>query len=162
MKRELAESLGISTYSDLAKVSGDLVFGAEHDFFERLDGLPGLKSTYGLNFKEEVGMDIGLKYQAIESGNVDIINIFSTDGKLEEYDMVVLKDDLNFFPSYFAATLVRQEILDKYPELTTVFAKLDGAISNEEMTKMNYLVEIKNEQPKEVAIAFLKEKGILD
>ncbi|MBK5254078.1 MAG: glycine/betaine ABC transporter substrate-binding protein [Peptostreptococcaceae bacterium] len=161
MKRELAEELGIETYSDLAAASDKLVFGAEHDFFEREDGFPGLDDVYGFDFKKETGMDIGLKYLAIESGEVDVINIFSTDGKLKEYDMVVLEDDEYFFPSYYAATLIRQETLDEYPELEEVIAMLDGQISNEEMTNMNYLVEIEKMEPKQVALDFLEEKGLL-
>jgi glycine betaine/choline ABC-type transport system substrate-binding protein len=161
MKRELAEELGIETYSDLAAKSSDLVFGAEHDFYGRDDGYPGIEVEYGFDFKDTIGMDIGLKYQAIESGEVDVINIFSTDGKLEEYDMVVLEDDKLFFPSYYAATLVRQEVLDTYPELKEAIALLDSMISNEEMTYMNYLVEVEKKEAKEVAIDFLNEKGIL-
>lgn len=161
MKRSLAEELGIKTYSDLAKASPGLTFGAEHDFFEREDGFPGIDGVYGFDFDKEVGMDIGLKYQAIESGEVDIINIFSTDGKLKAFDMVVLEDDQYFFPSYFAATLVRQEVLEDHPELKAVLAMLDGAINNDEMTNMNYLVEIEKQEPKEVAIDFLSGKGLL-
>ncbi len=161
MKRELAEELNIKTYSDLARESSNLIIGAEHDFYGRDDGFPGLVDTYGFQFEKEIGMDIGLKYQAIESEEVDVINIFSTDGKLKEYDMVVLEDDLYFFPSYYAATLIRMETLEKYPELKTVLAMLDGQISNEEITYMNYLVEIERKDPKEVAIEFLQTKGIL-
>jgi glycine betaine/choline ABC-type transport system substrate-binding protein len=162
MKKDLANELNIKTYSDLAAVSQDLTFGAEHDFFEREDGLPGLNEVYGMDFGKEVGMDIGLKYQAINSGEVDVINIFSTDGKLEEYNMLVLEDDLNFFPSYYAATLVRQEVLDEHPELIEVLGMLDGAINNDEMTLMNYKVEIEKQEPREVAREFLQEKGILN
>lgn len=161
MKKELAKELGIKTYSDLATKSKELKFGAEHDFFERKDGYPGISKEYGFDFRDKVGMDIGLKYQAIDSGQVDVINIFSTDAKLEEYGLIVLEDDHLYFPSYFAATLVRNETLKKYPELIDVLAKLDGVITNEEITKMNYLVEIKKEEPKTVALEFLKEKGIL-
>ncbi len=106
-------------------------------------------------------MDIGLKYQAIQANEVDVINIFSTDGKLKEYDMVVLEDDRLYFPSYYAATLIRQETLDEYPELEAVIGMLDGQIDNDEMTYMNYLVEIEKKEPKTVAIEFLQEKGLL-
>ena len=162
MKKELAKELNIKTYSDLATISEDLTFGAEHDFFEREDGILGLNEIYGMSFGKEVGMDIGLKYSAINSGEVDVINIFSTDGKLEEYNLLVLEDDLNFFPSYFAATLVRQEVLDSHPELVSVLGLLDGVISNDEMTIMNYKVEIEKQEPGKVAREFLQEKGILN
>lgn len=161
MKKELADKLDIKTYSDLAEKGVKLTFGAEHDFFERNDGFPGIDSVYNFNFKKNVGMDIGLKYQAIESGEVDVINIFSTDGKLKKFKMVVLQDNKNYFPSYFAATLIRQETINKYPELQKVVSRLDNAINNQEMTEMNYLVEVQKKQPQKVALEFLKRKGLL-
>lgn len=161
MKESLAEELDINTYSDLAAQSDSLVLGAEYDFYEREDGYPGLEEAYGFDFQSTSELDIGLKYQAISSDSVDVINIFSTDGRLEEFGLRVLEDDLNFFPSYHAATLVRQEILDTHPELTDVLAMLEGQISNDEMTQMNYLVDIENEDPKDVARDFLEGKGLL-
>lgn len=161
IKNSLAEELGIETYSDLAEKGGSLRFGAEYDFFEREDGYPGLQETYGIDFDKTVEMDIGLKYEAIGSDEVDVINVFSTDGRLAQYDLKVLTDDLNFFPSYFCTTIVRNETLENYPELTDVLNMLAGQISDDEMTYMNYLVEINNEDPKQVATDFLNEKGLL-
>lgn len=158
---EKAEELNIETYSDLAKNSDELIFGAEYDFYERDDGYNALVDEYGLDFKDTKEMDIGLKYKAVESGEVNVINAFSTDGLLEEYNLKVLKDDKNFFPSYYAATIVRKEALDKYPELEEALNKLAGQISEEEIRKMNYRVEGENEEPKDVAEEFLKEKGLL-
>lgn len=161
MKRELAEELGIKTYSDLAVMSNKLTFGAEHDFFEREDGMKGVAGVYGFDFKKEVGMDIGLKYQAILSDEIDVINIFSTDGRLKEYDMLVLEDDKNFFPSYYCATVIRQTTLDIYPELNDVLDMMTGLINNDEMTDMNFQVEIEKKEAKDVARNFLKKKGLL-
>lgn len=161
MKKSLAEKMNIKTYSDLAEQSDTLVFGSEHDFFEREDGFIGLVDTYNFAFAKTAGMDIGLKYQAIDADQVDVINIFSTDGKLAQYGMVVLEDDKKFFPSYYCATLIRQQTLDTYPELAGVLDKLTGQISNEEMTYMNYLVEVEKKQAKDVALAHLKKKGLL-
>ncbi len=162
MKKELAKSMGIETYSDLAAKSGDLTFGAEYDFYEREDGLPGLTEVYGFDFGKTAELDIGLKYQAIGSDEVDVINVFSTDGRLEEEGLVVLMDDKYFFPDYHAATLIRQETLDKYPELNDVLELLTNQISNEEMIYMNYLVEVEKEDPAQVAKNFLIEKGLLE
>jgi len=160
VKAELADELGLSSYSDLAAVSADLNLGAEYDFYERADGYPGLESTYGFDFGKKTELDIGLKYEAIGSDEVDAINIFSTDGRLKEFGLTVLEDDKNFFPSYYCATLIRQETLDKYPELEKVLAMLDDQISNDEMTNLNYLVEVEKMDPKEVALNFLEEKGL--
>lgn len=161
MKKKLAEELNITTYSDLAAVSKELSFGAEYDFYEREDGYPGLENIYDFQFEEKTELDIGLKYQAIGADEVDVINVFSTDGRLKEQGLIVLEDDQNFFPSYYAATLVREETLEKYPELEEVVEMLTGQISNEEMTEMNYLVEIEKKDPKDVATDFLKKKGLL-
>ncbi|PKM50209.1 MAG: glycine/betaine ABC transporter substrate-binding protein [Firmicutes bacterium HGW-Firmicutes-7] len=161
IKQTIADELKLETYEDLAKVSGQFIFGANYDFFEREDGYNGLKNTYGFNFKDTKEMDIGLKYEAIASDEIDIINAFSTDGLLKEYDLKVLKDNKNYFPAYQATTLIRKETLDKYPELQEVLNMLAGQISDEEMIQMNYSVEKENKDPKDVAQQFLKEKGLL-
>jgi glycine betaine/choline ABC-type transport system substrate-binding protein len=161
VKRQLAEEYGIESYSDLQKISGNLDFGAEYDFYEREDGYPGLVETYGFDFANQVELDIGLKYEAIGKDEVDVINVFSTDGRLKEYDLVVLRDDKNFFPSYYATTIIRQDALDQYPELEGVLEMLTGAINDEEMTYLNYLVEIEKQDPAQVAEDFLKEKGLI-
>jgi len=156
-----ADSMGINSFSDLAAQSGSLVLGSEYDFYEREDGFPGLVAAYGFNFKETKELDIGLKYKAIGEGQVDVINNFSTDGLLAEYDLKVLKDDKNFFPAYEAATVIRQETLDKYPELEAILNQLAGLISDEEMQQMNYYVEKENRDAGDVAAEFLKAKGLL-
>jgi len=162
VSNELYEEYGIESYSDLASVSGLLDFGAEYDFYEREDGYPGLVETYGFDFANTVELDIGLKYEAIAGGEVDVINVFSTDGRLKEYDLKVLEDDLGFFPSYHAATVIRQDTLTNHPALEETIEKLTGQISNDEITQMNYLVEVENQDPKQVAEDFLREKGLLD
>ena len=161
IKKSVADKLNINTYSDLARKSDSLKFGAEPDFYEREDGYKGLQKEYGFNFKEKREFDIGLKYEAINSDNVDVINAFSTDALLKKYDLKVLVDDKNFFPSYFATTLIREETLKKYPELENVLNKLEGKINDEEMTQMNYEVENEKKDPKDVAMEFLKGKGLL-
>jgi len=158
---EKAKELGIETYSDLAENSEELVFGAEYDFYERDDGFNAIKDVYGFNFKDTKEMDIGLKYKAIESGEVDVINAFSTDGLLDEYGLKVLEDDKNFFPSYYASTVVKNETLKEYPELKDVLNMLSNNISEEEIRNLNNKVESKNEEPEDVAREFLKEKGLL-
>lgn len=161
IRESIANELGIETYSDLGLKGKDLVFGAEYDFYEREDGFPALASLYGFDFKEKKELDIGLKYAAIGAGEVDVINAFSTDGLLAEYDLKVLVDDQFYFPSYQATTLVRSETLEKYPELKDVLNKLAGQISDDEMIQMNYDVEKNNMDPVQVAKDFLESKGLL-
>jgi len=161
VKNAFAKENNVNTYSDLAKISNKYRFAAEYDFYEREDGYPGLVKTYGFAFKETKDVDIGLKYEAISSGQVDAINVFSTDALLLTNDLKVLTDDKNFFPPYYAATLVREETLAKYPELEAVLSKLTGTISNEEMIAMNSAVDNDKKDPKVVAAEFLKSKGLI-
>lgn len=161
IKEEVANQYNLQTYDDLAQISDQLVFGAEYDFFEREDGYNGLNDIYGFNFRDLKEMDIGLKYEAIGSGQVDVINAFSTDGLLLEYELKVLEDNRNFFPSYQAATLIRKETLERYPELEEVLQMMSGQITDEDMIQMNYYVENENRDPEDVAEEFLREKGLI-
>jgi len=104
IRKDIAEKYNIKTYSDLAAYSPELTFGAEYDFYEREDGYESLCSTYGLKFKKATDMDIGLKYEAINSKEIDVINIFTTDGQLAISDIVVLEDDKNFYQTYYCGT----------------------------------------------------------
>ena len=159
--RALAEKWQLETFSDLSRHSDAFTFGAEYDFFEREDGYNGLVKAYGFRFKGRKDMDIGLKYEAVKSGQVNVINAFSTDGQLQQYQMKVLRDDRNYFPTYYAATLVREETLQKYPELEGVLNRLNGKISDQEMTELNYQVEIDKQEPAAVAAQYLQRKGLL-
>ncbi len=162
VKNEVAKAYNLKTYSDLAKVSDKLIFCSNADFFEREDGFEGLKNTYEYKFKDIKEIDIGLKYSAIAANEVDIITVFSTDGNLEEAGLTVLTDDKNYFPSYHCATLIKKETIDKYPEIEGVLEQLTGQIQDEDMIKMNYLVDVKKEDPKAVAKEFLTKKGLLN
>lgn len=161
IRSSISNELGIKTYSELGAKGDGLVFGAEYDFYERDDGFPALADLYDFDFKDKKELDIGLKYAAIGAGEVDIINAFSTDGLLAEYELTVLEDDQFYFPSYQAATLIRGETLEKYPELKDVLNKLAGQISDDEMIQMNYDVEKSNMDPVQVAKNFLEKKGLL-
>lgn len=161
VRREAAEKYNLKTYSDLKAMAGNLTFGAEYDFFEREDGYDALCKTYGLKFKKTMDMDIGLKYKAIGQKKIDVMNIFTTDGQLSVSDLVVLKDDKNFYPSYSCGNVVRNDVLKKHPELEEVFQKLQGILSDDEMAKINYEVETKEKEPKKAAEDFLKRKGLI-
>ncbi len=158
---QVARQYNLRTVSDLTKVSDKLVFAANPDFLEREDGFVGLTKAYGLTFKVIKEIDIGLRYEAVRSEGVDVITVFSTDGRLKEEPVVVLDDDRSCFTSYHAATIVRNEQLKQHPELEQVLEKLTGKISNEEMIALNYQVEIEKQDPKVVAKVFLKQKGLL-
>ncbi len=152
---------GIRTYSDLAKHSGKLVFGSEYDFFERPDGLQGLTQVYNFKFKDHKGIEMGLKYQALATKKVDVINSFTTDAELKLNKYHVLQDDKHFFRRYDAATVVRMETLKKYPKLAGVLDKMNGLISNKDMQDMNYKVKILHKSSEQVAKEFLQSKKLL-
>ena len=159
--KDYAQQNNIKTFSDLSKFSNQLIFGAEPDFYERQDGYIGLQELYGFNFKDTISLDIGLKYDAIASNKVDVINAFTTDSMLQANNLVALEDDKNFFTSYYAGTVIRIETLEEYPELEPILMQLNGIISNEEMLQMNYEVENNNRDEQDVAVEFLQKEGLL-
>ncbi len=161
VRKEIAEQHGLKTLSDLAAVAGQLVFGANYDFYEREDGFDALCETYGLQFKDTVDMDIGLKYDAIRQKEIDVMNAFTTDGQLSAADVVVLADDKNLYPSYMCGFVVRDEVLAAHPELEAVFRKVEDILTDEKMSRMNYQVEVEGQDPAAVAAAFLKEAGLV-
>ncbi len=161
VREEIAEKYNLKTFSDLSRVDESTIFGGEYDFFEREDGYKLLQNTYGLDFSKTVDLDIGLKYNAIAQGEIDVVNIFTTDGRLKEANIVVLKDDKEMYPSYKCGFVVRKEVLEKYPELQEIFTTLENSISDEDMTLMNYSVEILGEDYKSVARSFLKQKRLI-
>lgn len=162
IRKDLAEKYKIKTYSDLAKHSSEFIFGAEYDFFEREDGFKAISKAYDFKFKSEKDMDNGLKYEAIKKKEIDAMTVFTTDGQLTDPNIVVLKDDKKFYPSYKAGTLIRNETLRKHPELKRVLKKLEGKISEEKMAQMNNDVETNKKKPRDVARKFLKEAGLLE
>jgi len=162
VNKDIAEKYNLKTYSDLAKVSNNLIFGAEYDFFEREDGYKELQKVYNIDFKKKIDMDIGLKYQAMKDKKIDVMVIFTTDGQLAVSDVIVLEDDKKMYPSYRAGTVVRSEILSEYPELKPVLEKLNNILDDKTMADLNYQVESKGKKPEDVARGYLQEKGLLE
>ena len=162
VNKDIAEKYNLKTYSDLATVSNNLIFGAEYDFFEREDGYKELQKVYNVDFKKKIDMDIGLKYQAMKDKKIDVMVIFTTDGQLAISDVVVLEDDKKMYPSYRAGTVVRSEILSKYPELKAVLEKLNNILDDKTMADLNYQVESEGKKPEDVAREYLQEKGLLE
>ena len=139
--------------------SEGLVAGFNSEFMERADGYRGLQQAYGFSLPTQE-MEIGLMYQALQSQQVDVISGFSTDGRIRAYRLRVLEDDLNYFPPYYAAPLVRQATLQQFPQLSPLFSSLAGAVSAQEMMQMNYEVDQHQRSPRDVAREFLTQKGI--
>lgn len=160
--KDVAAQYNLQKISDLVEAGPELTLGSTMEFLERPDGMPGVKDTYGISFKKEVGLDPGIRYTAIESGEVDLIDAFSTDGKIKEYELVILEDDKQFFPPYYVLAILNDEAFDKYPEVAEALATLEDQISEEAMQNMNFLVDEEGLPEKKVAEDFLREAGIIE
>lgn len=160
IRKEDAKKYNIKTYDDLKIHSNKFILGAEYDFFERLDGYESLKKRYNFNFKKTVDMDISLKYKSLKDKKVDAIIVFTTDAMINDNEIVVLKDNLNYFNQYKAGIITRLEILEKYKNLENILKIFDNLISDSEMAKLNYEVEVESKEPYEVAKNYLVKKGV--
>jgi osmoprotectant transport system substrate-binding protein len=162
MRADLAEELGVETYSDLVEHSPNLNFGADAEFFERSDGFDALEAAYGFDFGKTTNIDPDLQYEAAKNGEIDVITAFSTDARIKQFDLKILQDDKEFFPPYHAAPIIRQEVLDANPGLEETLNKLSGILTDEKMLELNSQVNLDKKDPKEVAIQFLKEEGLIE
>lgn len=160
--QETADEYELETVSDLEGVAGELTFGATQEFLARPDGLPGLEEAYGIEFGDAVGLDPGLVYSAVDEGEVDVISAFATDGRIPALDLVTLADDQAFFPPYFAAPVVSQELLDESPEVAELLNQLGGTIDDSTMADLNFQVDDGGEEPVDVARGYLEEQGLIE
>ncbi|SFM68400.1 osmoprotectant transport system permease protein [Chitinophaga sp. YR627] len=143
-----------------AAYGSSLVAGFTPEFMGRKDGNLGLKQVYGLDMRTVVISDM-IMYKAAYEKTLDVISGSSTDGRVKAFDLQVLEDDKHIFPPYYAAPIVRQATLDKYPELAPALNKLSGIINDSVMTELNYKVDHLKQDPALVASDFLKAKGLL-
>ncbi|CYV49558.1 TPA: ABC transporter permease/substrate-binding protein [Streptococcus suis] len=157
---DYAQDHGIEKISDLAKVQQTAVAGFSLEFNDREDGNIGLKNLYNLQLNVKT-MEPALRYEAIKNGDVQIVEAFSTDSKVVTYKLKILEDDKQLFPPYQAAPLLTKETLEKYPELEQVLGVLAGNISTEEMTQMNYAVDVEGKSAEQVAREYLEQEGLL-
>jgi glycine betaine/choline ABC-type transport system substrate-binding protein len=158
---ETAEELDVSTISELAAYSEDMVMGCDNEFLGRTDGLPGLKEAYGIEFKQEKPMDQGLTYSALNEGQIDVNVSFSTDGRIAKFNLVNLVDDKEYFPPYYCAPILKLDYADKHPEVADALNLLSGAFTDEDMQKYNLMVD-EGADAREVAEQALKDKGLID
>jgi len=157
-----AEKLDLVTFSDFAEVSDDFILGAVFEFIDRPDGLPGFQDEYELEFQSVKGMDHGMMYRSINAEEVDVINSYTTDGQLQMYNLRVLEDDQSYFPPYHALPLVRNEILEQYPELEEVLLQLAAEIDEPTMQAMNAKVDNEGQMVETVAEEFLQQAGLIE
>ncbi|HVS56500.1 MAG TPA: glycine betaine ABC transporter substrate-binding protein [Casimicrobiaceae bacterium] len=161
VRPETAAQYKLETLSDLARVSKDLKLGAGPEFRDRKDGLPGLKAKYGIDFKEDLQMAIGLRYQALANKQIDVVNGYATDGMISALKLKRLKDDKNLWPPYYLVPVVRKDALDANPRIAEVLNRVSQMLDETSMAEMNYKVDNDKEEPKDVARAFLRAKGVV-
>ena len=162
MLRPRAEELGIETISDLAK-HPDLIAGFDSEFMAReIDGAVPMLAAYGFEPANPiVQLEVGLRYAAVIEGEADYTDAYTTDAKLLRFDMKLLEDDREFFPSYYQLTVVREDTLKRLPELEPIFRRLEGIANEEEAMQLNFEYEENQRRPQDVAIEFLKSKGLI-
>lgn len=161
VREEAAKKYNLTKTSQLAEVSDELVFGGNSDYIERKDGFHLLCDTYGLKFKDVKDIDIGLKYEALKKGNIDVSNGFTTDAQLSNDNVRVLEDDKHLQVNYFCSNVVRNDTLKSHPGLEEAIMKLDNSITDKEMASLNYKVEVEGKEDVQVAKDYLTEKGII-
>jgi|SRR5688572_11922690 len=161
VRPETAAQYKLETLTDLARVAKELKLGAGPEFRDRKDGLPGLKAKYGMEFKEDLQMAIGLRYQALSNKQIDVVNGYATDGMISALKLKRLKDDKSLWPPYYLAPVVRKDALDANPKIAEVLNRVSAMLDESSMAEMNYKVDGEKQEPKDVARAFLKTKGIV-
>lgn len=157
---------GVSTLSELAAANnaGEAPgLCVEAEFSVRNDGLPGMALAYDTDFPSDQISELatGAIYQATGNGQCEFGEVFTTDGRIVEFELTVLEDDKNFFPKYNPAPTVLQELFTEYPQLVDVFAPVSAALDAESMTMMNASVDVDGNDPADVARDWLTEKGLI-
>lgn len=161
--QQTAKKLGLKNVSDLKKVAGKMSVGIDQIWLNRKgDGYDGFQKAYGYRFGAVHPMQIGLVYDAVAANKMDAVLGYSTDGRINSYNLKLLKDDKHFFPPYDASAVATDAILKKHPQLKPIISKLNGKISLKTMQKLNYKVDNNLEEPEVVAKQFLKQHNYFE
>ncbi|MEG0472807.1 MAG: osmoprotectant ABC transporter substrate-binding protein [Solibacillus sp.] len=156
--KETADKYQLKTVSDFKAVAADLQVGVDTSWMNREgDGYKGFSAMYGFEFGRVFPMQIGLVYDAVAQGELDAVLGYTTDGRIASYDLVVLEDDLQFFPPYDASPFANTDLLEEKPEVKKVLELLVGKISTAEMQRLNFLADNNLIEPAIVAENFLIE-----
>ena len=158
VRRAEAQRRGLQRISDLAR-HPDLVLGFGPEFLGRSDGWPGLARAYRLPHASPRALDHGLAYEALAAGEVDVIDVYSTDGKIARFDIAILEDDRNFFPVYDAVLLHRAGLPQRFPGAFEALATLEGSIDQARMTRLNARAELDGRSFAAVAAEFVSGRS---
>jgi osmoprotectant transport system permease protein len=155
VRKEDAIKNNWKSITDLSSSTRNLMAGFTPEFQERPDGYRKLQKVYGLQFRKVKDLDPSLTYLAISNNEVDVIDGFSTDGRIPAYQLISLKDDKKFFPPYYAAPVIRGQTIQQFPELKEALSFLANAIDDATMTRLNFEVDEKKHEVKEVVAEYL-------
>ncbi|PAP78690.1 glycine betaine ABC transporter substrate-binding protein [Rubrivirga marina] len=161
MAEDRAEALGIEAVSDL-RTHPDLRLGFSNEFLDRADGWPGLRDAYGLPQRDVRGLDHDLAYRALAAGDLDAVDLYSTDAEIPYYGLRVLDDDRAFFPRYDAVLLYRADLEDRAPDAVAAWQRLAGTLSADSMAALNARVKLDGQPEAVVAADFLRGSVGLD
>ncbi|MED3795996.1 MULTISPECIES: osmoprotectant update ABC transporter permease/substrate-binding subunit OpuFB [Lysinibacillus] len=161
VSEELAESYQLQKISDLKPIEQKVKAGFTLEFNDREDGYVGIQKRYGIAFTTLATMEPKLRYQAIQSGDINLLDAYSTDSEIRQYKLRVLEDDQALFPPYQGAPLLRKETLIDYPEIGEALNQLADHITDDEMREMNYQVNVEGKLAAEVAKEYLVKIGLL-
>ena len=156
ISRKASDEYGITTISQLQANAEKLRFASQGEFDEREDGIPGLEKIYGpFHWKSSKIYDNGLKYQVVENDEADVAPAYTTEGRLIETDkFVLLEDDQHMWPPYNIAPVVRNEVLEQYPEIAEILNDISSKLDTEVVTQLNAKVDIDQEEYEDVAADF--------
>jgi osmoprotectant transport system substrate-binding protein len=161
MRGDDARRLHVTTLSQAAQYTPQWRLGVGYEFEQRPDGLPGLKAAYGLRFDGDPRtMDLGLLYRALNAHQVDLIAANSTDGPIQAFGLTALEDDKHYFPPYQAVPLVRDEALQRWPQIKVALDALAGHITADDMRGMNEAIDGQHRVPADVVREFRSRKGL--
>jgi osmoprotectant transport system permease protein len=158
VREDRAGALGLTRIGDLAAHSG-LRLGLSHELLKRSDGWPGLKAAYGLP-QEPRGLDHGIAYDALAAGQIDVMDVYTTDAKIARYGLRVLADDRGYFPEYAAVIVYRLDLPSRFPRAWAALGRLQGTIDAGRMIAMNAAAELEGQPFEAVAAAFLNQGGL--
>jgi osmoprotectant transport system substrate-binding protein len=152
----MAKEYGIYTISDLQKNADKVRVASQGEFEQREDGIPGLEKLYGeFNFKSIKVYDNGLKYQILQNNEADVAPAYTTEGQLVNTDQfTLLKDDKNFWPPYYLAPIVRNNVLEDNPGIAEILNKISAALDTQTVTALNAKVDVDKVEYEEVAKEF--------
>lgn len=169
IKRATGEKLGIDSLDQIADLLAspegkDVTFCVESEFANRPDGFPGVQKEYGFKVpaRQVKRLDTGLIYSQTGNGTCTFGEVFETDGRVQGLDLALLKDPKRFFPPYNAAISIREDLLERYPQIEELMKPIAAKLTTEQMQTLNAQVDIDGRLPDKVARDWLREEGFVE